>query len=266
MSRKKITPHGNFFLDYYKVLCYVVTERQERVMDFIEKLDLLMIDNGLNKHTFSKQCGIPYTTVDAFYKKGTDNVKLSTLKKIAAFFDVSLDYIGDDDVTEKNYNASVQKISSFQSERLEYIIKVTGKDDISELASQVRVDIMTFTHWLTGQAQPSQENIESLARILGVTCDYLMGLTDDPKESVVEKEIEQALLDSFRFLNEDGQEKVIDYIDDLVNSGKYIKRDLPKTTHVFRAARSKNNAAPQIRDMSPEREKEFEEVDETDEI
>lgn len=71
-------------------------------MTFIEKLDKLMEENNLNKHSLSVQCGIPYTTIDGFYKKGTDNIKLSTLRKLSDFFDCSLDYLADDNVTEKN--------------------------------------------------------------------------------------------------------------------------------------------------------------------
>ena len=40
--------------------------------------------------------GIPYTTIDGFYKKGSDNIKLSTLKKLAECLNCSLDYLVDD--------------------------------------------------------------------------------------------------------------------------------------------------------------------------
>ena len=40
-------------------------------------------------------------TIVNFYNKGTENVKLSTLKKLAGFFSVSLDYIADDNITNK---------------------------------------------------------------------------------------------------------------------------------------------------------------------
>ena len=62
-------------------------------MTFLDKLDWLMSEHGLNKRTFSLQSGIPYTTVDGFYKKGYENAKVSTLKKIASFFNVSLDFL-----------------------------------------------------------------------------------------------------------------------------------------------------------------------------
>ena len=60
-------------------------------MSFTDKLDELMAEKGINKSILSKEAGIPYTTIAGFYTKGTDNIKLSTLKKLsttlAAHFD-----------------------------------------------------------------------------------------------------------------------------------------------------------------------------------
>lgn len=77
-------------------------------MGLTEKLDLLMAEKGLNRREFSVQSGIPYMTIVNFYNKGTENVKLSTLKKIAAYFGVSLDYIADDSVLDRGDVASVK--------------------------------------------------------------------------------------------------------------------------------------------------------------
>lgn len=60
-------------------------------MTFTEILDRQMAIRGINKNILSKESGVPYTTIDGFYKKGSDNVKLSTLKKLATYFDCSID-------------------------------------------------------------------------------------------------------------------------------------------------------------------------------
>lgn len=70
-------------------------------MTFINKLDSLMNERGINKSILSKESGIPYTTIDGFYKKGTDNVKLSTLRKLSAYFNCTLDFLVDDDTNEE---------------------------------------------------------------------------------------------------------------------------------------------------------------------
>lgn len=69
-------------------------------MTFTEKLDMLMEERHLNKNSLSKACGIPYTTIDGWYKKGVSDLKLSTLKKLTSFFGLSLDYWLDDEIED----------------------------------------------------------------------------------------------------------------------------------------------------------------------
>lgn len=69
-------------------------------MSFLTKLDRLMREKNINKNQLSKESGVPYTTIDGFYKKGTENIKLSTLKKLASYFGCSLDYLADDDISD----------------------------------------------------------------------------------------------------------------------------------------------------------------------
>lgn len=82
---------------------------------FLNILEKLMKEHGLNTMQFSQQSGIPYMTIKNFWKKGYSNVKLSTLKRIAEFFNVSLDYLifGDDDtlIDETGEKNSVNKLS-----------------------------------------------------------------------------------------------------------------------------------------------------------
>lgn len=61
-------------------------------MDFLEKLNYLMDKHHLNKSTLSKACGIPYTTIDGWYKKGYEGLKLTTLRKLSSYFGTTLDF------------------------------------------------------------------------------------------------------------------------------------------------------------------------------
>ena len=60
---------------------------------FLENLDKLMSDNGLNKRQLSLKSGVPYTTIVGFYEKGYEKTKLSTLRALANYFHVTLDYL-----------------------------------------------------------------------------------------------------------------------------------------------------------------------------
>jgi len=73
---------------------------------------------------------------------------------------------------------------------------------------------------------PSDDVKYRIADYFHVTVDYLMGYSDAPNPSLLESQITEAerkLIDAFRALNTEGQEKLIDYADDLIQSGKYIK-------------------------------------------
>lgn len=71
-------------------------------MKLTEKLDMLMKERGITKADLARESGIPYTTITSLYDKGYENVKLSTLKKLADYFNCSLDFIADDNVDIRN--------------------------------------------------------------------------------------------------------------------------------------------------------------------
>lgn len=71
--------------------------------------------------------------------------------------------------------------------------------------------------------------LEKLAEVLDVTPCFIMGW-DNPlnrvgTETSLIDELEHNLIYKFHSLNTEGQEKLLDYADDLVQSGKYIKSD-----------------------------------------
>lgn len=75
-------------------------------MDFLDRLDSLMNARGINKNILSKESGIPYTTIDGFYKKGYENTKLSTIRKLCTYFDVTMDYLVRGECTDKPFTLS----------------------------------------------------------------------------------------------------------------------------------------------------------------
>lgn len=77
-------------------------------MNFIEKLDLLMKENSITRMGLSKESGVPYTTIVNFYEKGSENIKLSTLRRLSDYFEVSLDFLVDDE--EINRSTSIMEL------------------------------------------------------------------------------------------------------------------------------------------------------------
>lgn len=87
-------------------------------MNFTEKLDLLMKERNLNKHSLAKATGVNYTTIDAFYKKGYENMKLSNFKTICDFFKVTMDSMARDDVDKiEKYDPDSKGIHMTSEER-----------------------------------------------------------------------------------------------------------------------------------------------------
>ena len=77
-------------------------------MTMMQKIDAMLSTRGLKRTDLSRGAGIPYTTIVGLYEKGVENVKLSTLKKIANFFGCSLDYLADDNCSDENPVLSAQ--------------------------------------------------------------------------------------------------------------------------------------------------------------
>ena len=90
-------------------------------MGLTDKLDLLMNEKHINKAELARESGIPYTTIDGFYKKGSENAKLSTLKKLCAYFNCSLDYLADDCIEEPQTIAAHFDGDEYTQEELDKI-------------------------------------------------------------------------------------------------------------------------------------------------
>ena len=58
---------------------------------FLENLDALLKERGINRNVLSKVSGIPYTTIIGWYKNGWNSVSLASLKKLSAYFEISID-------------------------------------------------------------------------------------------------------------------------------------------------------------------------------
>ncbi len=73
-------------------------------MNIKDKLSLLMNEKGINKADLSRQTGIPYTTIDGILKRDNfEKLKLATLDALKKYFNVTLDYLIDDSVEDRNH-------------------------------------------------------------------------------------------------------------------------------------------------------------------
>ena len=85
-------------------------------MYFLSKLDKMMKQRGLNKHTLAQQSGVPYTTIVGLYDRGAENARLSTLNRLCEFFDVPLDYLVMDEYENPEDFVPGERISSITTD------------------------------------------------------------------------------------------------------------------------------------------------------
>lgn len=95
-----------------------------------------------------------------------------------------------------------------------------------ELAEKLGITPTRLNYWEKDKREPAIEMIKAIAQVLDVDTNYLIGHQPQNKNASLSlSETENQLIALHRQLNIEGQEKLLDYADDLVVSGKYIKSD-----------------------------------------
>ncbi len=112
-------------------------------------------------------------------------------------------------------------------DRLRQLRIARGYSQIS-LAEALGVSKSTIGSYETGDRKPSYDGQAKIAEFFHVSVDYLRG-SDEPLMfspeyiAMMQDPDMMNLLDQFYQLNDEGKEKVLEYISDLVASGRYIK-------------------------------------------
>ena len=137
-------------------------------MNFTDKLDMLMKRQGITRGGLSDKTGIPYNTIIGFYTKGYYNIKLSNLRRIAAFFDVPLDILADDERDLDEYEAkreekTISRKYSDLSVKSRELVKnmIDGLLDIETPAEEKPKKILYIREYVTpaaaGYASPAED-------------------------------------------------------------------------------------------------------------
>lgn len=115
-------------------------------------------------------------------------------------------------------------------ERLRTARKAAGFTQ-KQVAAYIGVTESAYCGYETGKRQPDPAKISSIALLLDVTGDYLLGLVDQPKDyygvtiSDTDPQIERLLANADK-LNVEGKQQLIGFSELLVASGKYQKKPL----------------------------------------
>ena len=114
------------------------------------------------------------------------------------------------------------------SSNLRYLRKERGMSQ-DELADKLGYkSFTTIQKWESGVSEPSVSTLKVIANIFGVSMDQMINQnlsapSSSPADPLQLTEQEERLLGICRSLNDEGCERLVEYGDDLVASGKYIK-------------------------------------------
>ncbi len=96
-----------------------------------------------------------------------------------------------------------------------------------ELAEALKIKPSTFNGYEKGIHDPKSEILKQIAIKCNTSVDFLLGLpetSDDSEGKFGSIDISvKRLLDNYNTLDEVGKNKLLEYSDDLVNTGSYLK-------------------------------------------
>lgn len=109
----------------------------------------------------------------------------------------------------------------------------------AQIAKMSGVTLSTLDKITSGiNTNPKLDTLQAICSVLGCTLNDFM---DTPPKSKNSPETDDSasgetqLVSLYRELNEEGQKKLVDYADDLVSSGKYIKSNQDRLGNKKRA-------------------------------
>ena len=123
---------------------------------------------------------------------------------------------------------SEQELNHIIANNIAFLLQTSGKSQL-ELADHMNVSQATVSNWCKGIKTPRMDKIDKIAAFFNVKRSRIM--EEYPNEHTTIQEEPPIIMHLMDQLNNDGQEKVINYASDLVASGNYqsseaSKRDL----------------------------------------
>lgn len=107
---------------------------------FLTMLERLMKEHNLNPNQLSKQSGVPYMTIKNFWTKGYNGVRISTVRQLADFFNVSLDYLVLGKETKSDLDKNYEKLNEFGQKKVkEYIKDLTENPKYLKNSAQQKI-------------------------------------------------------------------------------------------------------------------------------
>ncbi|MDE6411775.1 MAG: helix-turn-helix domain-containing protein [Clostridia bacterium] len=138
--------------------------------EFVERLQELMDEQGLNRKMLAKKVGINATCISHYLlEKRIPTVE--SIVKIADYFQRSTDFLLGRE--EENTKLTFKPCPSF-SERLAYIKEQAG-GSAQQFYGDLGISKTCYYAWLRGDRKPTLDNVIQIANKLDRRVDYILG-------------------------------------------------------------------------------------------
>lgn len=197
-------------------------------MNFGEKLKAIRLSLELTQDELASRLGTTKQAISR-YENSEREPNLRTAREFSMKLGVSLTVLADDTLPLIGFPFIETVGARIRAER------TARHMELDKLAALSGVDVKTIAKYENDSAEPSSSHLEKLASALGVSLSCLsdgvepIDLERDPTTGfILLPDDERQLISCYRAINPEGQEKLLDYADDLMQSGKYIKTDTSK--------------------------------------
>ena len=184
-----------------------------------ERIRQLRIEHQMTQEELGAKVGVQKAAIYKYENGLVVNLKRSTLEKLAIVLETTPTYLMglEDDIP----TAGVVSMQSVWLENLNKLKKNSGMT-IEQIALSSGVPKGTLNKLFAGQTKdPQLSTVSAVVHCMGYTLDDLSDDTVSGKAHLTPQQ--SALLSSFDQLNEEGQQKAVDYVEDLVLTGRYKK-------------------------------------------
>lgn len=144
-------------------------EFQQRFIDLADEIE------EKSKAKRAELMGISNTTYSNAYNYGIVP-KITSLIRIADYFDISVDYLAGISDNERYFKAACGKRFA---ERLEELRAEKGISTVYELSMRSHIHRNNIAQWLKNDYFPLLDDLILLANLFDVSLDYLLGRTDE---------------------------------------------------------------------------------------
>lgn len=178
---------------------------------------------GWSQEQLGNMLNLNKSTIQRYESGEIKKIKIPILHMLAGVLMVDPNWLAlksekMDDVNEKKIIMNLgNRIHAKRKEK-----KLT----LEQLANYIGTSKQTIQRYESGIiSNIPLDKIEKIAKILDTSPSYLMGWENNIAFKTIENHEEEHIITNYRKLNDEGQNKLIDYSDDLVSCEKYKKID-----------------------------------------